>query len=399
VVSADEPCEHGGVSRGPSAGRFAAHALWLGLIGFGGGFAVAQRIKHTVVDDEKWLAESEFVELFAVSNAMPGTSSTNLVTMLGLRFNGVTGAFVAVAAFLAPSIALMMAFGASYDRLRGIGGLGTFLDGMSAATVGVVGAVAVEMWRVAVKRKRDVAIALVAAITLSVSVLHLVEVVALAALAGALFLRPALPVREKSTPPADFPPASLRSVAVLPFALALAMPTALALFFVFARIGLVTFGGGAMIPAIEHEVVATRGWLSEPAFNDAMVLGQITPGPVAIASTFIGWRVAGFAGAALATLGMFAPPWVLTVIAGRSLAAFRANMVVQGALAGIAPAVVGVIVAAVVALARTSVHTPRGAAIAVGAFGLLVVARRTSPMVALALGGAVALGLRLWGGG
>jgi chromate transporter len=175
-----------------------------------------------------------------------------------------------------------------------------------------------------------------------------------------------------------------------PPALALAFPPTLALLVVFARISLATFGGGfAMIPAIEHEVVDVHGWLRESAFNDAMVLGQITPGPIAIAATFIGYKVAGFGGAALATTGMFAPPFVLALAAGRSLAAFRANRIIQGALKGVAPAVVGIIVAAAIALWRTSVHSYLGGAVALAALVVLVAFRRVSPLAALASGGVV----------
>ncbi len=142
-------------------------------------------------------------------------------------------------------------------------------------------------------------------------------------------------------------------------------------------------------PSSTRSCACTAGFKAERAFNDAMVLGQITPGPIAIAATFIGYKVAGFGGAALATAGMFAPPFVLALAAGRSLAAFRANRVIQGALKGVAPAVVGIIVAAAYALWRTSVHSYVGGAVALAALLVLVAFRRVSPLVALASGGGV----------
>ena len=144
-----------------------------------------------------------------------------------------------------------------------------------------------------------------------------------------------------------------------------------------------------MIPAIAHEVVDVHGWLDESAFNDAMVLGQITPGPIAIAATFIGYKVAGYSGAALATGGMFGPPFVVALAAGRSLTAFRSNGTIQGSLRGVAPAVVGIVAAAAIALGRTSVHSYVGGAVALAALVVLVRFRRVSPLVALASGGLV----------
>ena len=79
-----------------------------------------------------------------------------------------------------------------------------------------------------------------------------------------------------------------------------------------------------------------------------MVLGQVTPGPVAIAATFIGYRVGGITGSLAATVGMFGPPFVLSVVAGRSVEAFHSSSAVRGFLRGVSPAVVGVIGAAAV---------------------------------------------------
>jgi len=158
--------------------------VWLSIVAFGGGFAVANRVRQIVVDERKWMTEDEFGEHFAVAGALPGTMATNLLSMLGLRFRGIPGAAVCAAAFLLPSLALMIAFGAEYERIRGVTALASFLDGMSYATVGVVGAVAVEMRRVAVRTRLDFVIAGLSAVTLSSGALDLLEVVACSGLVG-----------------------------------------------------------------------------------------------------------------------------------------------------------------------------------------------------------------------
>ena len=389
----------------PPLARLVLFAMWLGVVAFGGGFAVAQRIKRTVVDEHRWLDSATFVELFAVASALPGTTSTNVLTMVGLRLGGVRAALATVVAFLAPSVALMIVFGATYTHVRSVAMISSLLDGMSAATVGVIAAVAIDMRAVAVRGRAGWLLAAFATIALATRALHLLEVVALAGLVGALALRPRrAPHSLRPPPPAPvvegsndgdrdkpFPPASMRGILpATPALFAMALPT-LVILGVFARIGVATFGGGfAMVTPLEQEVVHARGWLTQAEFQDAIVLGQVTPGPVAIAATFVGYRVAQLPGALAATVGIFGPPFVLAIIAGRSLGAFRQSRTVQGFLRGIAPAIVGVIAASAIALARSSLHGRVDAAIAVLALLVLVLRPKLSPLVPLAAGGAVA---------
>lgn len=370
--------------------RLGSIALWLGVAGFGGGFAIVQQLKRIVVEKEGWLSEDTFLEFFAVASALPGTPSTNLLTIIGVRLKGWVGGILSATLFLLPSVAVMIAFGASYRHFRNISSLATFLDGMSLATIGVVAGVAADIGRNSLKKPFDWGLALFAAIVLVAHALTLLEVMALAALCGAVFMRPHdLPPNAsrgqlaKSSFQASFLPGlSLVTLSATPL---------LVLLIVFGRIGIATFGGGfAMIPAIEHEIVTARHWLSEAAFNDAIVLGQITPGPVAIAATFIGYHIAGLAGAATATLGMFAPPMILSLVAGRSMQAFRSNVMIQGALHGVTPAMAGILAAAAVALGKTSVHSVWPALIAIAATVVLLLARRILPLFVL-IGGGVAM--------
>jgi chromate transporter len=142
---------------------------------------------------------------------------------------------------------------------------------------------------------------------------------------------------------------------------------------IFLRIGAVTFGGGyVMVPLIEAEVVHAHGWLTHREFVEAFALGQVTPGPVLITATFIGYRVAGTLGALVATVSIFLPSLVLTVVAGSSLRRFRANRQVQAFLRGVTPAVVGLLVAAAWSVGRAGIHTWVGLLLAfVSAFVLV----------------------------
>lgn len=141
---------------------------------------------------------------------------------------------------------------------------------------------------------------------------------------------------------------------------------ALSVSFIFLRIGAVTFGGGfVMIPEIENEVVNSHHWLTHQEFADATALGQITPGPVLIMATFVGYRVAGILGALFSTLCVFLPSFLMTIAAGSSFRRFRTNRQMQAFLRGVAPAVTGLLVAAAWSVARSGIHTIVGAAMAV----------------------------------
>jgi len=148
---------------------------------------------------------------------------------------------------------------------------------------------------------------------------------------------------------------------------------------VFLRIGSITFGGGfVMIPLIEAEAVDTHHWLTHQEFADATALGQITPGPVLITATFIGYRVAGTLGALVATVSIFLPSFLMTIAAGSSLRRFRDNQIVQSFLQGVTPAVSGLLVAAAVSMGRAGIHTFIGLALALAA-GFVLVRFRPNP--------------------
>jgi chromate transporter len=153
---------------------------------------------------------------------------------------------------------------------------------------------------------------------------------------------------------------TLRSIGM--FALAMPLIAKLGLLLtlstIFLRIGSVTFGGGlVMVPLIESEIVDTHHWLTHQEFADAFALGQITPGPVLITATFVGYRVAGTLGALVATISIFLPAFLMTIAAASSLRRFRDNEQVQSFLRGVAPAVVGLLVAAALSVGRAGIHS------------------------------------------
>jgi chromate transport protein ChrA len=181
----------------------------------------------------------------------------------------------------------------------------------------------------------------------------------------------------------------LRSVVFLGVSMPILAKVALLLTLstIFLRIGSITFGGGfVMIPLIEAEVVDSNHWLTHQEFVDATALGQITPGPVLITATFIGYRVAGTLGALVATISIFLPSFLMTVVAGSSLARFHTNKIVQSFLKGVTPAVVGLLVAAGISIGRAGIHNWVGMLIALVAGVVLMRYRPNAIWVMLGAG-------------
>ncbi len=115
----------------------------------------------------------------------------------------------------------------------------------------------------------------------------------------------------------------------------------------FSGMSLTLFGGGyVFIPAIQETVVQNLHWLSVREFTDGIAIGQITPGPILISATFIGYKVAGFWGALIATIAIFLPSGVLMIAGAHFLDKFKRSNLVTSIFMGLRPAVIGMIFAA-----------------------------------------------------
>ena len=359
-------------------GRVARLAAWLGVAGFGGGYAVLGQIKAHVVDDWGALEEHEFTEALAIAQSLPGASGANLFAYLGFRSAGWRGAALATTLFLLPSALVMIALGVAYDRLTDLAEVASALQWMGPPVVAIVVFVAARLAR-PLRRVWQVALAVAAMATIELGV-GVFEVV-LFAVAGSVRME-----------------ARRRRAVVRPPVLSLALPLLILLpklVWVFARLGAVSFGGGmAMVPILDHQVVGNLGWLTPREFADAVTLGQITPGPIAITATFVGYRVAGVLGALVATLGTFTPPFVITVLAARSMDAFRESAWVAAALRVLGPVVVGIVAAAAISMGHASIHGIGDAAVAAGCIALL--ALEAPPLLAVVVGACASGMIALW---
>jgi chromate transporter len=160
----------------------------------------------------------------------------------------------------------------------------------------------------------------------------------------------------------------------------------LQLFISFFKIGLFSFGGGyAMLPLIQREIVSLHDWLTMDQFIDVVAISQVTPGPVGInAATFVGYKVAGFAGSSIATTGAVLPSVVVVLILTSLFLKYRDLGPVKAMFNGIRPVVVSLILAATVMIIPSSITDMAGVLIAIAAF-LLIRHLRLDPILLLVL--------------
>jgi len=385
------------ISRTATLGGLFLSFLKIGLVGFGGGVAVLAQIRTLTVRKRHWLTDSEFAEAVALAQSLPGTSAGNSVTYIGVRLRGWRGAAVAMGGFILPSMLIMIALAIMYKHVHNLSGSERFFHGLNGAVVALILVTAWRMGKNILTERWQWFLAVAAFLAVAILDATVLEVVFAAGLIGIYIesiaekqlrrlrnlrtfvarrrtrIRTRL-ARQRRTPrqtPAEEKEeelTTLRSISVL----ALGMPLLaklgllLTLSTIFLRIGSVTFGGGlVMVPLTESEVVNTHHWLTHQEFADAFALGQITPGPVLITATFVGYRVAGTLGALVATVSIFLPAFLMTIAAASSLRRFRDNEQVQSFLRGVAPAVVGLLVAAALSVGRAGIHSWVGVTIMV----------------------------------
>lgn len=354
--------------------------LKIGATAFGGFMALISVVQHQIVDRRKLLPQREMLDGISLATVLPGPVAVNVVAYVGYRLRGGLGALICAVGVILPSFILIVALSDAYFRWGQIPTVTKLFQGFVPAVTAVIINAAWGMARKAKLGSAELAIAVIALLALTIKggfYLTLILVV-LSGLAGwLLFSRTtsAVPIAGPRTSPQKADPTRLLSIdAPLLAAAFLTFDTSIAvkLFLTLAGMSVLLFGGGfVFIPLIEQIVVQQHAWLTHQEFVDAIALGQVTPGPILISAAFIGYKLMGLAGAAVATVGIFMPPAVLMILSATLLTRVRNSAGVQAALRGIRAAVIGMIVAAAWSIGSTAVMGWQSAAIFVLAFAAL----------------------------
>jgi chromate transporter len=364
----------------------------IGTIGFGGGAGMLALIRQELVKKKRWLDDSQLGVAVAMAQMLPGPFVSNYAEYIGHELHGTRGMVVAVVALLLPSFVLMCVLSVLYSRYGSLPVVERVFMGVQPVVAGILGWATWNIGRAHVSGWRP---ALVAALAFAALLLG-VDVVLVILGCGVLgiLLSGAWRGLVPSRAPAFLIPLLMPLAAE---ASRLGPPSFLArlagLGWVFLKIGTVIFGGGfAAIPFLQHEVVDVRHWLTAKEFIDGVALGQVTPGPVAIMATYVGFRVLGLPGAVVSTVAVFLPSFFLLLGLIHVYRRVKGNLLVQGFLSGVMPAVTGMLLSATVFIARNAVTGPATAIMA--ALTLVILLRFRADPVWLVLGGA-AIGLVL----
>lgn len=371
--------------------KMTGYFLKLGATGFGGPVALANHMHRDLVEVRGWISEAEYVDGLALATACPGPLAYQLGVYLGyVRFHLAGALAVALSFALAPF--LMVSFiAALYVRFAGAWELRALFYGIGPVIVALILKASWQLGRKTLKRRWPAwGLAAVAAAVTAVLQQELVGLFIAAGLLGMIVFATR---RTTAASPTD-PPSAPRSVGLAALGLAGAASPAWTLFLFFFKTGLLVFGSGLVIaPFLKAYVVDQYHWLDDRQFLDALAVGMITPGPVVITATFVGYLLDGFAGGAAATAGIFAPALLFTAAAAPLLQRYRAHPRVQGFVQGIVAAVVGALFGTTLLVATAAVRD--WAAAVIGLAALAAVWRLPKlPDAVLVLGGA-AVGVAL----
>ena len=314
------PPDH--AARAPHALRdVARYFLRLGTLGFGGPVALVGQMERDLVDGRKWLSKAEMRDAIAICQSLPGPLAIQVGIYISYLRAGFWGAWAGGWAFILPNFIIVAALGALYVQLGGLSWMAAIFYGVSPAVIALI---LHSCWRLAKLGMEDwlqwaiAAIAFGITVTLEAEVAWLFIGAGIAGVAyyGTLFRR---------AMPAGIAFAASAAPAV-PAAPAVAGGVSLwKLMAFFLKAGSLTFGSGLVIvPFLEKGLVQESGWIDGRQFLVAVAIGMLSPGPVVITATFVGYLVAGFWGSLVSTVGIFLPSFLLVLIVAPILVAVTA---------------------------------------------------------------------------
>ena len=290
----------------------------LGLTAFGGPAMVAQ-IRKMAVGKKEWLSEASYRDGVALCQMVPGATAMQAAAYVGLRSRGIGGAAASFIGFGLPACILMLILSTLYVRAHALPAVVSVFSGLQVVVVAIVAHAAFTFGKTWLKEWRGVFIALAAAVMFGFGV-HPIGVILIAGLCGLGFYhRQTFPAAAVS---GDRKRYSLKPLPVILLITALAF-VLLFLFqrqffdlaFLMTKVDLFAFGGGfSSLPLMFNEVVHVRAWMDSLTFLDGIALGQVTPGPIVITATFIGYLQYGLPGGVIATVFIFLPSFL--IIAG-----------------------------------------------------------------------------------
>jgi chromate transporter len=339
-------------------------ALYIGTIGYGGP-AILALMKKVIVNEKAWISEEEFMNALSLSQILPGAVGVTLFGYIGHKLRKPWGGILAPFSFIMPAMIAITVLAWAYFTYGNLKFVHSIFMGLGALVVALlINATLIMAKSVFPKIDRNSykGITIVVLSFLGITFLHLnvVYIILISGVLGTLFFYFSGEFEQEKMPghlKAEIDVSKVgRLQNYLPF-LIIAVVLATIFWFVtgtwtifttFLKIGALAFGGGfTAIPLIQHVVIDGMHWLNLTSFRDGIALGQITPGPVFITATFIGFKVKGIIGALVATIGIFTPSLTAIIILGRAHAKIKNLKIVKVIIKGFLSGFIGLLLAVV----------------------------------------------------
>jgi chromate transporter len=383
------------IGLGPLAGYF----LKLGTVGFGGPVALVGFMHRDLVEQRRWITEETYKLSLALAQIMPGPLAAQVAIAIGYFEGGVLGATLSGLAFVLPSFLMVVGISLAYVAYGGLWWMQALFYTIGATVIAIIAIAAYKLARST--NKRDPLLWAIFVMLTAVTLWAQAELAEFFILAGLIVLFARAWPGWKRGLLIGAGGIVLGSMIWLFEAWVRQTATAadsqdvLAQILVFfTKAGAFVFGSGlAIIPFLQQGVVQQFGWLNEHQFLDAVAVAMITPGPVVITVAFIGFLVAGLPGAVLASIGIFLPVYLFTIIPAPWFKRHRDNPQLKAFVDGATAAATGAITGAVLVLGgRAIVDIPTAI---IGLTSLAILWRfKLSEPVLVTISGIV--GLILW---
>jgi chromate transporter len=327
-----------------------AYFLRLGAIGFGGPVALCGQMEKELVQERHWLTRDEMLQAIAVCQSLPGPLAIQVGIFISYLRGGFWGAWAGGWAFILPNFLAVSIVAALYVHFSGLSAVTAIFYGVSPAVIALI---LHSCYRLAKLGMEDWFQWMIASVCFAVTLGLQAEVAPMFIGAGVLgIVYYGSMFRGREIAP-SIPAAGALASGV---GKASGLPILGKLLAFFLKAGSLTFGSGLVIvPFLEKGLVQRTGWLNEREFLVAVAIGMISPGPVVITATFVGFLVAGFLGATVATVGIFLPSFLFVLIAAPILIRHRTNPDVRGFVKGAYAAAIGTIFGACILLGRIAI--------------------------------------------
>jgi chromate transporter len=329
--------------------------LRLGLTAFGGPAMVAF-IKELSVKKKKWLDEAGFKDGMVLCQSIPGATAMQMAAYVGLRLKGISGALAAYVGFGLPAFGLMLIFSTLYANYHHLPFLQAIFSGLQVLVVSIIAMGTYTFGKTLAKNVRGFLLAALSALALGLGLSPFLVIPGAGLIS--IMIWPNQKISTSRAIPDDWTGKLKRGGGLLCLAAVLMAilfwidPQYFLLSALMMKIDLFAFGGGfTSVPLMLHEIVEVRGWIDEKTFLDGIALGQVTPGPIVITATFVGYLLYGFWGSLLATLAIFTPSFVLLTLTDPFFDRLKSSALFVKATQGILASFVGLLFYALIKFA------------------------------------------------